>query len=786
MRGVGRVSRSSILRGWTLVVVIMALIGSVGVVHANHLVNPTAVPDDAQLGVETKYTFSGSMSTTATTGGFFHVVIVFPVGFDLSQAVPANVTICEDPTRAVCVSPPANEYSFVVRGQEARFTISGTMDDWDGLGGGLFDIEIDRIGNPIGLIWNDNLIADPMLNTAFVDGVATAWQTAYSISMGVESADNTRAAGPVPTPVNLTQGAAPTFSVSAGGLPPGLTLDATGNITGTPTQTGDFSFTIQATSGPHVVSTDFDITVKDSPAWVDSALGTIVVGEVYGDGVVASGTPSPTYSVTAGALPAGLALDAVTGALTGTPTTVESYDFTITATNEVGAIAANFTGSTGLTPVWTDEALPAFTVGMPYNDGVTASGNPAPTYSISSGTLPAGLALDTVTGAITGTPVRVEVYDFVIMASNPVGSITRQFTGSTNRTDPTTDQDVLDLLTVQSETSRRFIATQSTHVADRLRRLRATPQAPGLGGLVIDVGDAVEGDGRLIPLGGEGIAGAWSIWSSGSIDVRRQTSTGNGSFELYTDGVTLGADRNVLSDDAVLGFAVSIGRSTTDVGDSGSESNASETAGIVYSTWSRDGAEASLFVDGMLGYGLATVENRRWSSESSAFASGTRSGRQQFGTLTVGYSFKSGRWSFSPFTRYQAAHSTLGEYQETGAGLYDLTYDTQTLRMATTSLGLAGNVNIKTERGVIRPFWQGEFRATYEEGSNAGMNFREAPLAENFNVVIPGAHSRSFSFELGVDFEILTGWLMNVVYRYEDVPTNGSSGTVSLGVQRDF
>ena len=64
------------------------------------------------------------------------------------------------------------------------------------------------------------------------------------------------------------------------------------------------------------------------------------------DGVAATGTPAPTYSISAGALPAGLALDAVTGSITGTPTVGGAYSFTVSAGNGIGTAAHKlFTGT---------------------------------------------------------------------------------------------------------------------------------------------------------------------------------------------------------------------------------------------------------------------------------------------------------------------------------------------------------------------------------------------------------------------------------------------------------
>jgi hypothetical protein len=77
-------------------------------------------------------------------------------------------------------------------------------------------------------------------------------------------------------------------------------------------------------------------TVSDTPApEITSGEPTdATVGTPYEFTVTAEGTPTPTYSVTEGALPAGLSLDTDTGAISGTPTTPGDSTFTITATNQ--------------------------------------------------------------------------------------------------------------------------------------------------------------------------------------------------------------------------------------------------------------------------------------------------------------------------------------------------------------------------------------------------------------------------------------------------------------------
>ena len=175
-----------------------------------------------------------------------------------------------------------------------------------------------------------------------------------------------------------------------------------------------------------------DVILYMAPFWTDDVLANGTVDSAYTDGVAATSNPAATYSVTSGSLPDGLTLDSTTGAVTGTPTTEGQSTFTITATDGKDSITKDFVLDVAAAaivpalsaPVWTDSTMvTALTVGTPYTDDVSATGNPVPTYSVSAGTLPAGLSLDPVTGAITGTPTTAGPGSFTLTASNSEGSV---------------------------------------------------------------------------------------------------------------------------------------------------------------------------------------------------------------------------------------------------------------------------------------------------------------------------------------------------------------------------
>ena len=141
----------------------------------------------------------------------------------------------------------------------------------------------------------------------------------------------------------------PTFAVTAGSLPAGLTLSAAGVISGTPTAQGTATFTITATNVAGTDSRAFTLVIDPAaPVTVvpsistPAALPAATVGTAYSQTLSATGTPAPTFAVTAGSLPAGLTLSA-SGLLSGTPTAVGTATFTVTATNAAGTDARQFT-----------------------------------------------------------------------------------------------------------------------------------------------------------------------------------------------------------------------------------------------------------------------------------------------------------------------------------------------------------------------------------------------------------------------------------------------------------
>ena len=239
--------------------------------------------------------------------------------------------------------------------------------------------------------------------------------------------------------ISASGGTAPyTFAVTAGSLPAGLSLSSAGAFSGTPTAGGSFNFTITATDSTSTSNSQAYTLTVNAPtiALLPISLPAASVGISYSQSVTASGGTAPfTYAITAGALPGGLSLTSA-GSLSGTPTAAGTFNFTVTATDSSTG-SGPYTGSRAYalsvnapTIVVSPSTLPNPADGASYSQTVSASGGTAPySYSVSAGSLPAGLSLSS-TGSLSGTPTAAGTFSFTVTARDSTTGTGAPFTGS--------------------------------------------------------------------------------------------------------------------------------------------------------------------------------------------------------------------------------------------------------------------------------------------------------------------------------------------------------------------
>lgn len=320
----------------------------------------------------------------------------------------------------------------------------------------------------------------------------------------------------------------------------------------------------------------------NTPSITTTSLIEATTGSAYSQTVAASGgTGTLTFSLDAGALPAGLTL-ASNGAITGTPTTVGSSTFTVMVTD-----ANNQTATQQLTidvaaPVdITTTSLPGGTIGSSYSQTVAATGGTGSyTFALASGSLPAGLSLNTSTGAMTGTPTATGTSNFSVTATDTAGrtdtqalsitvnavgssSITYATNGGSGSVSPTTAVDG-STVTLASGAGLTAPAAGRTFLGWDTNPAAATPAYAA-------------GQQVTMPAGGLALHAIWSAdpagptittssladGSTGSAYSQSVAATGGtGALTFTLDSGTLPAGLSLASNGAITGTPTASGSST--------------------------------------------------------------------------------------------------------------------------------------------------------------------------------------------------------------------------------
>lgn len=229
--------------------------------------------------------------------------------------------------------------------------------------------------------------------------------------------------------LSASGGVAPySFALSAGTLPAGLTLTGSGTLSGTPTEAGTFNVSVTATDTyGQAVTRAYALEVAQPTLTLapgGGALPNATAGLAFSQSLVVSGGIAPYTATLSGALPTGITFNPATLAFAGTPTESGTFTFDVTATDSTGGTPGTVTATYSLTVLvptlsLSPETVQGATAGVTYTQAFVAAGGVAPyQYTLSAGTLPAGLTLDVSTGQLAGTPTQAGSFDFSVTATD--------------------------------------------------------------------------------------------------------------------------------------------------------------------------------------------------------------------------------------------------------------------------------------------------------------------------------------------------------------------------------
>ena len=322
----------------------------------------------------------GTISGTPTTAGkaTFTVKVTDASGGkegSCSQTQQLSITITP-PTISVSLTPSAQ--TKIDQGQTLNFTATVSNDSsnkgvtWTASGATCTGVACGTFTNSTTSAATYNAPTSVAANTTVTVQATSVTDTTKSASTAVvvsplpSITTTTLANGVVSTAYSATLQAAGgagslTWSLASGSsLPAGLTLNAAGAISGTPTAAGTTTFTVKVTDasqgqpGPASASQQLSIMIAPAPLTITTtSLPNGTVNVSYNAPLQASGGTTPyTWTVASGSsLPSGLTLggSGTNWSLSGSPTATGTFNFSLTVTDSTKPTAASKTQALSLT-----------------------------------------------------------------------------------------------------------------------------------------------------------------------------------------------------------------------------------------------------------------------------------------------------------------------------------------------------------------------------------------------------------------------------------------------------
>jgi hypothetical protein len=367
---------------------------------------------------------SGTISGTPSVSGTFSYTVTVKDQAGNTGTVNCSVTVAPPPT-ATCVSITAVQgvaiapvamtgsggsggpYTFTATGLPAGLTISssGTISGTPTVSGTFsYTVTVkDQAGNT-GTVNCSVTVAPP--------------PTATCVSI-------TAVQGVAITPVTMTGsgGAGGPYTFTATGLPAGLTISSSGTISGTPTASGTFSYTVTVKDQAGNTGTaNCSVTVAPPVTAGCTCMKAVLGVAITPVTLTASGGAGGPYTFAATGLPAGLTISS-SGTISGTPTAGGTFNYTVAVRDK--------NGNLGTVNCSVTVSVPAVTVNctcMKATQGVaitpvtlTASGGAGGPYTFTATGLPAGLTISS-SGTISGTPTVSGTFSYTVTAKDQAGN----------------------------------------------------------------------------------------------------------------------------------------------------------------------------------------------------------------------------------------------------------------------------------------------------------------------------------------------------------------------------
>ena len=376
-----------------------------------------------------------------------------------------------------------------------------------------------------------------------------------------------------------------------------------------------------------------------------------------------------------------------------------------------------------------------------------------------------------------GYYVKIASTAIVDLSNNSYAGIsdttTLNFTTGTLPTNPLDDKDVVGLIEAQTEAPKKIVTGVTTPIFNRLNWIRRYSLGDELLAQKINFNFSDPKLNDLSKLISQSVAttkpekkilDSWLFWSEGSVSVGKvDASTTSSKKDIDTNAVTLGMDKKI-NNQSVHGYTITYIQEDAKVGNKGTSSNIDSYSFSLYRAFNQG---SNNYFEGVLGLSKLDIKNIRKSGSNTL--TGSRNGKQIFGSLQAIKTFKNKQTEVSPNLRLDLGYTILDEYSEKGTN--PLKYDEQTVE----TVGLYGGFNLSNEifkeDYIIRPAFALELGYDLSPNSDVSLNYVSDPNTK-YTKSIDQEDDKSIKGKIG--FDVVNDSGPSMMFFYERVETEDS------------
>ncbi|MFV3406247.1 autotransporter domain-containing protein [Pseudomonas sp. NY15463] len=277
---------------------------------------------------------------------------------------------------------------------------------------------------------------------------------------------------------------------------------------------------------------------------------------------------------------------------------------------------------------------------------------------------------------------------------------------------------------------------------------------------------------------------ALAFWTDGFVNTGSNRTRGTKDNSFTTYGLSAGMDYR-LSPRTVVGVGFGYGNDRADIGEHDTR-NEGDALGLA--AYLSVNPLSEVYIDALLGYNRISFDSRRYvtADPSNGYARGSRDADQLFASLTASYEYRQGPLSLAPYARINSSYTKLDAYSERGGGAFALAYEEQTLRYFTSFLGVRSGYDIDTRFGVLTPrvglawghnFSRNEdYRMRYANQGSGGVLYRLSPDPMDTNFM---------DLDTGLDLSLGRSWRLGFSYKTA-LGTNERNEMFRIGLDGKF